>query len=335
MKLVNPRFGLVLTGGGAKGAYQAGALEYIAELGLVPQIIAGTSIGAIGGAILASHQSFSQGVSRLNEIWYQLGQEPVLRPNPGAAIDLLSYDPLNFSPMLQVWSLDFLVQQGILQDRSAIFDPAPIERFVRQAVDPAQLRCGIELWVTVFPSLKIPGLRYDWLLDFVRARTGTDAHWLCAQDFTDDATLFNLLLASAALPLAFPSRKVNEQIYVDGGLAGNIPMQAIAARGCTHAIIIHLENGRVWNRRDFPGQTVIEIRPQQSTNKSDTPLLGEVRSMLDFSASRIAELQQCGYQDAKRCLEPIIHTFSAIKNQRQSHHKLIDSTRRLLDDQPL
>ena len=52
MKFINPKFGLVLAGGGAKGAYQVGALKYIAELGIVPQIIADTSIGALNGAIL-------------------------------------------------------------------------------------------------------------------------------------------------------------------------------------------------------------------------------------------------------------------------------------------
>ena len=52
MKSINPKFGLVLAGGGAKGAYRVGALKYIAELGIVPQIIAGISIGALNSAIL-------------------------------------------------------------------------------------------------------------------------------------------------------------------------------------------------------------------------------------------------------------------------------------------
>lgn len=335
MKPANPRFGLVLTGGGAKGAYQAGALRYLTELGLVPQIIAATSIGALNGAVLASHRSFPQGVRRLNELWHQLGQAPILRPNTGTALHLLSYAAQTFVPTLREWVLDFLVEQGLLKDRTTIFDPAPIELLLREAVDLAELRRGIELWVTVFPSLKIPGLRYDWLLDLVRAQTGTEAHWLCVQDFADDATLYNLLLASAALPLAFPSRDVNGQFYVDGALADNVPLRAIAARGCTHAIVIHLQNGSVWSRHDFPEQTIIEIKPEQPINKFDTPLYGSLSSLLDFSANRIAELQQCGYEDARRCLEPIIQTFIAVKDQRQSHESLVNSTKRLLNDPPL
>lgn len=83
MKLANPQFGLVLVGGGAKGAYQVGALQYLAELGLQPQIIAGTSIGALNGAVLASSGGFPQSVRRLSELWKQLARADILRPHSG------------------------------------------------------------------------------------------------------------------------------------------------------------------------------------------------------------------------------------------------------------
>jgi NTE family protein len=52
MQSANTQVGLVLVGGGAKGAYQAGALKYLAEeTAIEPQIIAGTSIGALNGAV--------------------------------------------------------------------------------------------------------------------------------------------------------------------------------------------------------------------------------------------------------------------------------------------
>lgn len=335
MKTANPTFGLVLTGGGAKGAYQAGALRYLAELGLVLQIIAGTSIGALNGAVLSSYRPFPYAVQRLNQLWDQLGQAEILRPNTGTTLQDLSYAAQTFVPTLREWVLDFLLQEGLLKDRTAIFDSAPIEQMLREAVNPVELRRGIELWVTVFPSLKIPGLRYDWLIDFVRARTGTDAHWLCVQDFVDDATLYNLLLASAALPLAFPSRKIKDQFYVDGALADNVPLRALAKRGCTHAIIIHLQNASVWSRHDFAEQTVIEIRPEQPINKFDTPLVGSVTSLLDFSADRITELKKRGYEDSRRCLAPIIQTLVTVKDQRHCHDSLVNSTQRLLNDPPL
>jgi NTE family protein len=247
----------------------------------------------------------------------------------------LSYAAQTLVPTFQKWSLDLLVQLKLLPDSTAIFDPEPIERLLREAVDLADLRRGVELWVTVFPALKIPGVDYDLLMslvDLIRARTGTAAQWLCAQNFHDDETLYNVLLASAAIPLAFPQREINGQFYVDGALGDNIPLGALAARGCTHAIVIHLGNGETWNRHDFSEQTIIEIRPEQQINTFDTPILGSVSSLLDFSAKRIAQLKECGYQDAKCCLEPVIETLRDVRVLRQSQEELLRSTIQLQND---
>ncbi len=84
---------------------------------------------------------------------------------------------------------------------------------LKEAIDPDALRNGIELWVTVFPSMKIPGLDYDWLIDLVRSQMGVKAQWLRVQDCSDDETLYSSLLASAAIPFAFPQREINGKYY--------------------------------------------------------------------------------------------------------------------------
>jgi NTE family protein len=304
MKSTNTEFGLVLVGGGAKGAYQAGAVEFIAGLELKPNIIAGTSIGALNGAVLSSYGSFSNAAVRLNKLWDDLGRTKILSPSEGVV-------------------------------SSSIFDPKPIEEMLRQAVNPEELRRGIELWVTVFPSLDIPGLNSSLLINLFRVASGTNAEWLRVRDFPDDETVYNLLLASAAIPWAFPSREINGQSYVDGGLKDNIPVGALARRGCKNVIVIHLGYGTAWSRHDFPEQTIIEIRPEKAINQSDTPLTGPASSLLDFSAERIAELKKRGYEDAERCLTPIIQAFEGNRSLRESSYELIDSTNNLLNDSPL
>lgn len=333
-----PLIGLVLAGGGAKGAYHAGALRYLAELGLQPRIIAGTSIGALNGAVLAANVPFSQGVIRLNQLWDELGQAKILRPNTEAVFQVLSYAAQLCVPTFKEWISQFLLQTGLLKKDFVVFDPEPIEHFLRQAVSLAELKQGTELWVAAFPSLQIPGLQYDALMVFIdlfRAHTGTHVHWLCTQDCDNEELLYSMLLASAAIPLMFPTREVNGQTYVDGGLADNVPLGALAAQGCTHAIVIHLDNGSVWNRHNFPNQTVIEIRPIDPIHKSDIPLLGGVSAILDFSPARISELKYQGYEDAKRCLEPIIQVFQVVQSQRHTHQRIIESTQGLLNDAPL
>jgi len=342
MSYSEPKFGLVLAGGGAKGAYQVGVLQYIAEIGLHPHIIAGTSIGALNAAILVSSSNFFEGVRRLNELWNKLGQANIIRPSLGTVAKVASHVARVALPTFPEWVIEFLKVSGIIEDMNCIFDPKPIEAFLREAVNPVQLRNGIELWVAAFPSLQIPGVSYDLLMDLLitgvdlfRARMGTKAHWLRIQDAVDDEMLYTLLLASAAIPLAFPQRSANGQSYVDGALADNVPLGALAAQGITHAIVIHLGNGSVWNRHDFPDQTIVEIRPVEIINKSNTALIGDVLSLLDFNSQRISLLKKRGYEDAKYHLEPIRQTLLTVKNQRENHESLIKNTQRLLSDEAL
>ena len=330
----NPQIGLVLAGGGAKGAYQAGALRYLAEIGLQPQIIAGTSIGALNGAVLAANTPLNYAVERLDRIWTKLGETKVINLDSNLAVTTLNHTAKAFIPTFRHWLVDFAFKAGVSNNK-ALLDPEPVETMLKQAIDPDALRNGIELWVTVFPSIKIPGLDYDWLIDLIRSKTGTKAQWLRVQDCQDDKTLYNLLLASAAIPFAFPQREVNGQYYVDGALEDNIPLGALAARGCTHAIIIHLGNGVVWDRHDFSAQTIIEIRPSEKINSSHLPVISEIHSLLDFTPEKIAILKQMGHQDARRSLEPILQTLMRVKQQRQAEGSLLSSTQMLLDDEPL
>ena len=305
---LNPKFGLVLAGGGAKGAYQAGVCKYLAEIGLEPQIIAGTSIGTLNGAVIASSQSFAEGVQRLNELWDRLGEKPLLKVKLSTGFN-------------------------------SIFDPNPIEEVLHEAVNPAQLRNGIKLWATVFPALTIPGLDPNLLtglLDILSFKIGTStsAKFFPVNDITDDKILYNLLLASAAIPLAFPQREFDGKFYVDGALGDNIPLRALADRGCTFAIVIHLDNGETWSRHDFSEQDMIEIRPQQQINKSNTPV-GAIDSLLDFSPEYIADLKKRGYEDAQSYLMPILKTLKAFRDFRNSLEKVKKLTEELENDRPL
>ncbi len=111
--------------------------------------------------------------------------------------------------------------------------------------------------------------------------------------------------------------------------------RSLAKRGCKNVIVIHLKNGAAWNRHDFSEQTVIEIRPDERIEKSDQPIVSKIDSYLDFSSERITELKKRGYEDAKRCLIPIMEVFRSVKDQRQSHNSLVNSTQRLLNDPSL
>ncbi len=335
----NAKFGLVLAGGGAKGAYQAGALRYLAEIGFVPHIIAGTSIGALNGAVLASYQPFTAAVNELNSLWFELGQSNILRLHPGLIGTIATKAAGYFAAQYNDWINKFLRMQGMLTSPDSLFDIAPIDRILRKMIKPSEIRQGIELWATVFPSLHLPKIEYDVLfsaaLDCMRALAGVKSEWLRVQDCQHDESIYTLLLASAAIPLAFPKQTIEGQPYVDGGLADNIPFGALARQGCTHVIVIHLLNGVSWNRHDFPEQTIIEIRPEKPMITNDIPGIGLVQSIIDFSPKRIAELKENGYADAWRCVERIRNVIEIIAEQRRAIHRLRASTDRISHDPPL
>lgn len=327
----NTKYGLVLAGGGARGAYQVGALQYIAELVeskqiQQPQIIAGTSIGALNGAVLASHQTFSTGVSRLNKLWNSLAESQILRLNWRT---FLMYGT-NFLPQIQRQLIECLLMlTGLNQNSTSFFDSQPIEQILRKAVTKDGLKNGVELWVAAFPSVNINSVRQwiglpvldilpdtvqDYVVDWARAWRGQEAYYFHVQKFLEDENFYKVLLASAALPLAFPKQEVGDKSYVDGGLADNVPLEALAKDGCTHVIVIHLDNGFIkWKPSDFPTKNIIEIRPRKEITTN----------LIDFSPANIAELQKCGYEDAKYFLDNILGILKIVQDAHETTLKLL------------
>jgi NTE family protein len=77
---------------------------------------------------------------------------------------------------------------------------------------------------------------------------------------------------------------------------------------------------------------VIEIRPQDSINKSGLPLYSDAITFLDFSSDRIEQLKQRGYADAKDCLEPILKTLQIEGDRQISLSSLLNRTKQLTED---
>lgn len=334
---IAPRLGLVLAGGGAKGAYQAGAVACMAEFGIEPEVIAGTSIGALNGAVLACHPPMRLAADLLGRMWERLAEEDFLKPS--AAVLAAAAKSLGrlLAPDLVRW-LDHArsVLGGGADGHGGYFDPRPLEALLRASIDPVRLGDRPELWATVFPSLGVPGWATCLLTDFVRAAAGVEAHWIRIQDLRHDPeAVYDLLLASAAIPLAFPCRSVDGQTYVDGGLRDNVPIRALIRAGCSHAIVIHLSNGSIWSRDDFPEIQIIEIRPRLPIQRSETPLIGALDSLFDFSSATITTLRQQGYADSKYYLSDLAEGLKVEAERKQSLAELHDQTLDLIRDPPI
>ncbi|MFE7182083.1 patatin-like phospholipase family protein [Streptomyces erythrochromogenes] len=311
-----PRIGLVLSGGGAKGAYHVGVLRYLAEIGTEVHAIAGASIGALNGAVLAAAGSMTRGADRLATVWDEVagqteasdGTAGLLVPEETTAEQLARLLPRLSAPALQVSAL---------------------ERLVAAHVDPDRLAQGIPLWVSAFPAVpEIDELRgWSWALDVVRSRLGARAEWFHVNRLPRHER-HQAVLASAALPVILPPRRIGARLYRDGGMADNTPAGALARNaGCDLVIVVHLTEGALWDAHDQRALRIVEIRPRRPLRPPGP--LGGATALVDLSAARLLRLRSQGYEDARHVMEPLRAMLSAVQGARDAQARMVESVTRL------
>jgi NTE family protein len=210
------RVALVLQGGGALGAYQAGVYEALAESGIHPDWIAGISIGGINAAIIAGNPP-NMRVDRLREFWTQVTSEAPwnwfgwAQAKGDGARNLMNHVSANVAPMhgangfftarpLSPW----LQPSGTLEATS-FYDSCELKRTLERLVDFDRLNAGL--------------LRFS--VGAVNVRTGNFVYF----DTTTHTIQPEHVMASGALPPAFPAIEIEGEHYWDGGLVSNTPLQ--------------------------------------------------------------------------------------------------------------
>src|ERR1700737_1235778 len=212
---------LLLQGGGALGAYQGGVYEALAEANIHPDWIAGISIGAINGAIIAGNPPHSR-VDRLREFWTQVTSSAPWDwlGNPFGEL-ARSDDARN---LLNQMSANFAVACGATGFFSA------------RAVMP-WLQPGGALGATSFSAPRELKHTLERLVDFDRLNAGMTRFSAGAVNVrTGNFVYFDTsthkiapehVMASGALPPGFPAVEVDGEQYWDGGLVSNTPLQYV------------------------------------------------------------------------------------------------------------
>jgi NTE family protein len=210
---------LVLQGGGALGAYQAGVYEALSEAGIHPDWIAGISIGAINAAIIAGNPPNSR-VNRLREFWTQatadglwpfLGDAKLGLARGDAARNFLSQ--MSATMALANGASGFFaarpvtpwLQPGGTIEATSFYDTKDLKRTLEHLVDFDLLNAGIS--------------RFS--IGAVNVRTGNFVYF----DSTTHTIRTEHVMASGALPPGFPAIEIEGEHYWDGGLVSNTPLQ--------------------------------------------------------------------------------------------------------------
>lgn len=311
------KVGLVLSGGGAKGAYQVGVLKALVERDIPVHVVSGASIGALNAAVIASSPNLAEGVRRLEHIWRELAHNAPLQHSPPNYLRLLVALGLQGGLLLtHLNSLVMLAHQlniGIstsvmgYASGEGIFSDAPLKALLDQYIDDKALMQGMPLYVSVFRQQHTLFSLAQTLLAEFNLSESRPSEFVHLQAVKSPEERKQFLMASAAIPVVFAPQTINDTRYVDGGLGGwrksqgNTPIDPLLQQQCDLVIVTHLSDGSLWSRHDFPDTTLIEVRPQTLIARN-TGLGGGIKDLLDFGASQVDSWIAQGYQDTHSCL---------------------------------
>lgn len=272
---------LVLQGGGALGAYQAGVFEALASEGIAPTWVTGISIGAVNCALIAGNAP-GQRVARLREFWQLLSSG---MPEPYFMTDGDYRAALNGASALQ--SLLFGVP-GFFRPRvpPALFR-APGTPEAISYYDTAPLRATLERLVD-FNRINSGEVRLS--VGAVNVRTGNFAYFDSAKQRIDARHI----MASGALPPGLPPVEIDGEHYWDGGLVSNTPLDYVLEQpGGGHRVVFQVDLFPA--RGDFPA-TLFDVSEREkdirysSRTRRNTDLEVAWRRVSDAARRLVAKL---------------------------------------------
>ncbi|PHQ83873.1 MAG: phospholipase [Thalassobium sp.] len=325
------KVGLVLTGGGAKGAYHVGAIKALAELNIPVHAVAGASIGALNGAVVATASNLQLAHENLLGIWEALGSDKViaLSKNAPAYLAMLGGMGVAFRAMPVLASGAMVVNRIIelagleLPDLDGqILDDTCLVKLLEECTSPESIHSGLPLYVSVYETEGGVADILGVLKATLRLGNTRESEYLHLQDLPD-SEIQEALLASAALPLLFRSRNISGKKYTDGGqgdwygVGGNTPVKPLVDAGCNTIIVVHLCDGSAWDRSQYPDVNIIEIRPNESIARGNA-----LADVLGFDHQRIGSWIDQGYQDSIYVLKRILDTVNIYNNMDASRVNL-------------
>jgi len=213
---------LVLQGGGALGAYQAGVYEALADAGIQPNWVAGVSIGAINAAIIAGNEP-GQRVTKLRAFWEQITGNPMLGwMTAGGLFAPSGQLPRAFFNQLSACCATMAGAAGFFTLRQPppwMHPDGALE--ATSFYDTRHLKGTLERLVD-FDRINSGAMRFS--VGAVNVRTGNFVYF----DSTRHTIRPEHVMASGSLPPGFPAVEIDGERYWDGGLISNTPLQWVA-----------------------------------------------------------------------------------------------------------
>jgi NTE family protein len=290
---------LLLQGGGALGAYQAGVYEALAEADLHPNWVAGISIGSINAAIIAGNPP-NQRVEKLRKFWAGITDQPVdfIGGELGSVMARGDVARGFFNQMSAVVAL-LTGARGFFRPRIPnpwFHPPGTIE--ATSYYDTMQLKATLERLVD-FDRVNSSNADPRLSLGAVNVRSGNLIYF----DSPRQVIHPEHVMASGALPPGFPAIEIEGEYYWDGGLVSNTPLQWVAmTQRPPDALVFQVD---LWSARgDFP-RNLAEVATRQkeiqysSRTRAFTDYFKRVNGLRNIVAELLEELPEEMRQNEK------------------------------------
>lgn len=227
----NKEYGMVLEGGGAKGAYQVGVWRALKEAGIKISAIAGASVGALNGALMCMGD-----IEKAEELWEDISYSKVMDVKD-ETMDKLIKRELPIREALRE-SMKFLGDGGV--------DVTPLKNLITEHIEEKKIReSSIAFYILAFSLSELRELDLD-----IRE--------------IPEGLLSDLLLASCLFP-GFKNIKLHGKKYLDGGMFNNVPIESLIKREYKDIIIIRIFGAGLEKRVKVPEDiNVISIEPRVS-----------------------------------------------------------------------
>ncbi len=285
---MKPRIGLVCSGGGARGAYEAGVIRYLREelpaaarANVRFDVLAGTSVGASTACFLAAtmHIPDEQGRA-LAGLWTGLSLEKVFRVD-GESL---------YSVSRKIWRATRANERPEGWRLYDLFHPEPIENIVRHAIDWPRIAANLARGLCSAVSVSATRIRDGKTVIFIQRREAGLPRW--SRDPYQQPVEVVLgpehALASGAIPLLFRSARVGDEYYCDGFVRQNTPLSPALRLGADRVLILSL--------RHKP-KTSVEPPPQHEPMPTTTKIIGKVLTALmvdrtEYDLDRLRRLNE-------------------------------------------
>ncbi|MGN1013423.1 MAG: patatin-like phospholipase family protein [Clostridia bacterium] len=222
-------YGLVLAGGGTKGAYEVGAWKALKELEIDISAIVGTSIGAINGALF-------------------------LQDDYDKVLEL--YDNIRFEDLVKLSEENKMSEGNIFSTENIIKFTKEFTR--NRGLENAPMRDLMEKYIDIDKV-------YNSKIDYGMVTTSIDMKNKSLEVFKEDINkeeLYEYILASACFPI-FKPQKIGDKQYLDGGMHDNVPVNMLLNKGYTNIIVIDISNGGISRRLQNKDAYIKIIKPNE------------------------------------------------------------------------